>query len=85
MLKRNVPDPSTKNGRRSGKSTSKASRLTTAGSASTWPKSGLAVAVRVSPGVTAYFRSRPTEAPGSGELVSVSPDSTSVVVTLPTV
>ena len=52
MLKRNVPEPSTKNGRRSGKNVSNASRLTTAGSASTWPKSGFAVAVSVRPGVT---------------------------------
>ena len=34
-----------KNGRRSSKNVSKAPRLTTAGSASTWPKSGLTVAV----------------------------------------
>src|SRR6478735_822012 len=47
MLKRKVPDPSTKNGRRSGKNVSKASRLTTAGSASTWPKSGFTVVVNV--------------------------------------
>ena len=31
MLKRNVPEPSTKNGRRSGKNVSNASRFTTAG------------------------------------------------------
>ena len=36
--------PSTKNGRRSGKNVSKPLRLTTAGSASTWPKSGFTVA-----------------------------------------
>ena len=83
MLKRNVPDPSTKNGRRSGKNVSKASRLTTAGSASTWPKSGFAVAVSVRPGVTAYFRSRPSEPPGSGESVSGSATSTWRVSTLP--
>jgi hypothetical protein len=75
VLNRNVPDPSTKKGRRSGKSTSKASRFTTAGSASTWPKSGLAVAVKMSPGVTAYFKSRPTDPPGSGECPSVLPGS----------
>ncbi len=38
-----------KNGRRSGSRTSNAVRLTTAGSASTWPKSGLIVASRVRP------------------------------------
>src|SRR5688572_16474441 len=83
MLKRNVPDPSTKNGRRSGKNVSNASRLTTAGSASTWPKSGFAVAVSVSPGVTAYFMSRPTEPPGSGESVNGFETSTGAVSTLP--
>ena len=84
MLKRNVPDPSTKNGRRSGKNVSKASRFTTAGSASTCPKSGFAVAVSVSPGVTAYFTSSPNEPPGSVELVSGLPMSTGCVSILPT-
>src|SRR6187551_2838028 len=83
MLKRKVPEPSTKNGRRSGKNVSNASRLTTAGSASTWPKSGFAVAVNVRPGVTAYFRSRPAVPPGSGELLSGSALSISRVSTLP--
>ena len=44
------------------------SRLTTAGSASTWPKSGFTVAVSVNAGVIAYFMSRPTDAPGSTTL-----------------
>src|SRR4051812_19646378 len=51
-----------KNGRRSLKNVSNAVRLTTAGSASTWPKSGLTVEVNVNPGVRAYFMSRPTAA-----------------------
>ena len=42
------------------KNVSNAVRFTTAGSASTWPKSGLNVDVNVRPGVTAYFTSRPT-------------------------
>src|SRR5689334_169156 len=84
MLKRNVPEPSTKNGRRSGKNVSNASRLTTAGSASTWPKSGLTVAVKVRPGVTAYFKSRPTDAPGSGETFTGSFESTGIISNLPT-
>ncbi len=79
MLKRNVPDPSTKNGRRSGKNVSNASRLTTAGSASTWPKSGFAVAVSVRPGVTAYFMSSPSAAPGSMGLLSGLPASSGCV------
>src|SRR5213592_3800511 len=58
-LKLKLPDPSTKNGRRSLKYVSNADRFTTAGSASTCPKSGLTVAVRVRPEVTAYFASRP--------------------------
>ena len=49
-----------------GRTSRRPTRLTTAGSASTWPKSGLTVAVSVRPGVTAYFRSRPTVAPGRG-------------------
>ena len=55
-----MPAPSTKNGRRSEKNVSKPLRFTTAGSASTWPKSGLTVAVSVTPGRSAYFRSAPT-------------------------
>jgi hypothetical protein len=49
----NVPAPSRKNGRRSSKNCSKALRLSTAGSASTWPKSGLTVASSV------MFEARP--------------------------
>src|SRR6185436_5795980 len=84
MSKRKLPDPSTKNGRRSEKNVSNASRLTTAGSASTWPKSGFIVAVKVRPGVTAYFKSRPIEPPGDGESVSGSAASTGRVSILPT-
>jgi hypothetical protein len=48
------------------KNVSKADRFTSAGSASTWPKSGLIVPVNDSDCVTAYFMSRPTAPPGSG-------------------
>src|SRR5205823_8835448 len=44
---RKMPAPCTKNGRCSLKKVSNAVRLSTAGSASTWPKSGLTVASRV--------------------------------------
>ena len=64
MPKLKLPDPSTKNGRRSEKNVSNAVRFTTAGSASTWPKSGLMVPVNVRPGVSAYFRSMPIDAFG---------------------
>src|SRR5438270_9445474 len=69
----NMPEPSTKNGRRSEKKVSNALRLTTAGSASTWPKSGLIVVVSVSPGVSAYFASTPNETLGSDGLTSGLP------------
>jgi hypothetical protein len=52
--------PSTKNGRRSGKKVSNALRFTTAGSTSTWPKSGLKVALSVRLLVMPYFTSSPT-------------------------
>src|SRR6266496_626254 len=42
--KRKIPAPCTKNGRCSRKNGSNAVRLSTPGSASTWPKSGLTVA-----------------------------------------
>src|SRR6266849_10467225 len=63
-LKLKLPDPSTKNGRRSLKYVSNADRFTTAGSASTCPKSGFIVVVSVRPGVSAYFMSRPNAPPG---------------------
>ena len=85
MSKRYVPELSTKNGRRSLKNVSNAERLTTAGSASTWPKSGLTVAVNVSAGVIAYLRSRPTEAPGSTVFCSGLPFSFGTVATCATV
>ena len=68
-----MPEPSTKNGRRSLKNVSNAERLTTAGSASTWPKSGLTVALRVNPGVTAYFMSMPADPPRALALSSGFP------------
>ena len=56
-----------------------------AGSASTWPKSGFTVAVNVSAGVIAYFRSRPTEASGSTVFCSGLPFSAGTVATCATV
>src|SRR5207249_9572144 len=56
---RKMPAPCTKNGRCSLKKVSNAVRLSTAGSASTWPKSGLTVASRVRFDATRYFRSPP--------------------------
>src|SRR5207249_11710195 len=56
---RKIPAPWTKNGRRSWKNDSNAVRLRTAGSASTWPKSGLIVASSVRFGAIPYFRSAP--------------------------
>src|SRR6266852_5831558 len=46
------PAPSTKKGRFSSKNVSNADRFTTAGSTSTWPKSGLTVALSVKLDVT---------------------------------
>ena len=52
---------STKKGRFSSNTVSKAERLTTAGSTSTWPKSGLIVASSVRSLVMPYFTSAPAE------------------------
>src|SRR3954466_16100288 len=52
--------PSTKKGRFSGKNVSNAERLSTAGSTSTWPKSGLSVALSVRLDVTRYRKSSPS-------------------------
>src|SRR6266571_3360349 len=68
-----MPEPSTKNGRRSEKNVSNADRLTTAGSASTCPKSGLIVDVSVSPDVSAYLKSTPMAASGDDRLSSGLP------------
>src|SRR3954469_779497 len=54
-----TPCPSRKNGRRSWKNVSKPERLTTDGSASTWPKSGLTVAFIVRFDVRPYLMSAP--------------------------
>ena len=54
------PAPSTKNGRRSSRNVSNAERFTTAGSTSTWPKSGLTVALRVRLDVSNTRASAPT-------------------------
>src|SRR5687768_5149329 len=51
-----------KKGRFSGKEVSNAVRFTTAGSASTWPKSGLNVASSVKLELRLYLRSRPARA-----------------------
>ncbi len=51
--------PSVKNGRFSSKKVSKAVRLTTAGSTSTCPKSGLTAPTRAMPVPTPYRKSRP--------------------------
>ena len=83
MSKLKMPEPSTKNGRRSEKNVSKAERFTTAGSASTWPKSGLTVPVSVRPGRSAYFKSTPTDPFGSVVLVNGLPDSAGCVFTSP--
>ena len=48
-----------KNGRLSWKNVSNAPRLSTAGSASTWPKSGLIVPSSVRLDVTPYLKSAP--------------------------
>src|SRR5262245_57262048 len=74
-----------KNGRFSWKKVSNALRLTTAGSASTCPKSGFTVALSVSAGVTAYLRSTPTDAPGSGVFCRGLPGCTGSVSTCATV
>ncbi len=59
--KRNTSAPSTKKGRFSGKKVSNTLRLTTAGSTSTWPKSGFTVALIVRSLVRPYLRSSPAE------------------------
>src|SRR5256885_1743178 len=56
------PAPSTKKGRRSWRKVSNAERFTTAGSTSTWPKSGLIVASSVKFDVSSDLMSRPTRA-----------------------
>jgi len=73
-----------KNGRRSLKKVSKPLKLTTAGSASTCPKSGFTVAVSVTPGFSAYFRSAPTVAFWSRVDTSGLPVSAGCVFTWPT-
>jgi hypothetical protein len=59
------PLPSTKKGRFSAKYVSNAVRFTTAGSTSTWPKSGLTEPVSVRFEVSKYLKSTPTRAPTS--------------------
>jgi hypothetical protein len=54
-----MSEPVTKNGRFSGKAVSNSPRLTTAGSTSTWPKSGLIVASTTKLDVTPYLTSTP--------------------------
>jgi hypothetical protein len=59
VLKLKMPAPSRKKGRRSSKKLSNAVRLSCAGSASTWPKSGLIVASSVRLEDRPYLRSTP--------------------------
>src|SRR5512141_2425968 len=59
VLNEKIPDPSRKKGRRSSKNCSKADKFNTAGSASTWPKSGLIVALTVRFDESPYLRSAP--------------------------
>jgi hypothetical protein len=79
-----MPEPSTKKGRRSEKNVSKPERLTTAGSASTCPKSGLMVPVSVRPGFNAYFTSTPAEPAGSLAFENGLPASVGCVFKSPT-
>src|SRR5438093_1196210 len=83
MSKLKLPDPSTKNGRRSEKNVSNPLRFTTAGSASTWPKSGLTVPVSVRPAPSLYFRSKPTLALSSGDFAGAVPPAFAVAVVEP--
>src|SRR6476660_6280040 len=62
--KSNTCAPSMKNGRFSGKNVSNADRLSTAGSTSTCPKSGLNVASSVRFDVSRSLRSRPARNEG---------------------
>jgi hypothetical protein len=61
--KRKRSSPSTKKGRFSSNRVSKSVRLTSAGSASTCPKSGFTVAFRTRPPVTRYLSSKPASPP----------------------
>src|SRR5258705_13981106 len=58
-----MDEPSTKNGRRSLRNVSRSLRFTTAGSTSTWPKSGLTLALSVRFEPRPIFASAPN--PGS--------------------
>ena len=77
-LKLKMPVPSTKNGRRSWKNVSKDVRLTTDGSASTWPKSGFTVASTVMLDVMPYLISAPAvycwsrSNPGTGTFLTTA-------------
>ena len=75
ISKRKTPEPSTKNGRRSGKERFKGAEIDDRRVGFYLPKSGLTVAVSVSAGVIAYFMSRPTDAPGFTPLMSGLPSS----------
>jgi hypothetical protein len=56
-------DPSTENGRRSSKKVSTSLRFTTAGSTSTWPKSGFTVPASVRLPSSPTLKSAPAPAP----------------------
>ena len=66
--RRSCPSPRRRTADAPGRRSRRRDRLTTAGSASTWPKSGFTVAVSVRPGVSAYLRSRPAAGVGVGAL-----------------
>src|SRR5665213_1196181 len=71
--KSNTCEPSMKNVRFSGKKVSNAERLSTAGSTSTWPKSGLIVASSVRFDVRRSFRSSPARSVGRACVLNGSP------------
>ena len=71
----NACDPSMKNGRFSSKNVSNTVRLTTAGSTSTWPKSGFTVASIVMLLEKPHFRSRPAPADAVRPSLNGSPGS----------
>ncbi len=71
----NACDPSMKNGRFSSKNVSNTVRLTTAGSTSTWPKSGFTVASIVMLLEKPHFTSRPAPADPVRPSLNGSPGS----------
>jgi hypothetical protein len=76
LPQRNTLTPSVKNGRFSWKKLSTSERLTTAGSISTWPKSGFTVALSVSLEPRLVRRSPPTAGSDFQPLLNGSAGST---------